>query len=414
MHVARADTGPRSPMTAADWVSPLIAGLHWLQWHALQALAALGAIDAVAGQPGWPLDWRVSGEHLLIDAPNARRLAFGVLALMIAAGLAGMAVVCRRRRGWLLGAAAALPVFAPWPDPAVVLVPAHPTSFHRSPTGFSAHAIVAGHTLYETHCAACHGATGRGDGPVATQQPVWPPDFIGPLLWRRGDGDLFWHIREGVTDRHGRETMPGFGRMLNDTEVWQLIDFLRAQSAGQSLRLAGAWRHPIRLPASAIDCAGQSSSTDVRPWLGQRLRLVAPAAGQPMPIEDPRLVTIALVAPSHGAASAVGAERHAERHADCRIDDASAWAALALVTGDAPLADRQWLVDRAGWLRAVSAPGSRGWSDDDLVCRSERSDRPEASAGARRDPRDGLDGLGRLLATIDADPVRLVRDGRVH
>ncbi|MFT3800089.1 MAG: cytochrome c [Burkholderiaceae bacterium] len=397
-------------MTTAEWLSPLIAGLHALQSYALQALAALGLVDTVAGQPGWPFDWRLSGDNLVADAPNARRLAAVVVALMIAVGLAGIALVGRRHRRWLLGAAVALPLLVPWPDRSVVLVPAHPTSFHRSPTGFSAQAIVAGQALYTAHCAACHGADGRGDGPAAGRQPVWPPDFIGPLLWRRADGDLFWHIRDGVVDRHGRQTMPGFGPVLGDAGIWQVIDFLKAQSAGQSLRLTGAWRQPVRLPASTIDCAGESSSSAGPPWRGQRLRVVAPADDRPLPIEDPRLVTIALLAPTGGGTAPTGARPDA----DCRIDDASAWTALTLVTGGEPPAGRQWLVDRAGWLRAVSTPGSVGWSDEDLVCRSAPGARDDATAGARPDRRRGLDGLGRLLAAIDADPVRVIDGVRTH
>ena len=102
-----------------------------------------------------------------------------------------------------------LVLLAPWPDANVLLVPAHPTSFHRSPTGFSTASIAQGRALYAQHCVACHGADGRG-GPLAAAQPVWPPNLAGPLLWRRADGEVLWRILHGTQDRQGHATMPAF------------------------------------------------------------------------------------------------------------------------------------------------------------------------------------------------------------
>ncbi|WP_230681622.1 c-type cytochrome, partial [Paracidovorax cattleyae] len=178
------------------------------------------------------------------------------------------------------GMAAAALVFAPWPDAHVLLVPAHPTSFHRSPTGFTAQSVAQGGRIYEQRCSTCHGTDGRGQGPLAHEQPVWPPDLAGPLLWRRADGDVFWRIRQGLRDRHGMPTMAGFGDRLSDADTWSVIDYLKAQAAGQGLRRSGAWERPVAVPDFMVHCAGRPPRL-LSEWRArhQRLRLVAEGAG---------------------------------------------------------------------------------------------------------------------------------------
>ena len=58
--------------------------------------------------------------------------------------------------------------------------------------------------LYTQHCASCHGATGRGDGPQAerevAQGGVWPPMLVGGLLGKRLEGELLWRARHGWSE----------------------------------------------------------------------------------------------------------------------------------------------------------------------------------------------------------------------
>jgi hypothetical protein len=89
-------------------------------------------------------------------------------------------------------------------------------------------------------------------------------------------------------------------------------------------------------------------------------------------------------------------------------DSAAAWEALALIAGTDRLAGTQLIADRDGWLRARGEPGKAGWSDDDLLCRSERL---PASAKSSTPPADGL---GALIARMDAEPVRFVKGGFIH
>lgn len=409
----------------AAWLQWMLNALQAGQLAVLQGLHALGLVPALYGQPAWPWAWRLGGDTLLFDTGQARRLALtlGLLAIALLAAVAGLA--WRRGRWPLLALAALLPLAAPWPQAAAVWTAATPTSFHASPTGFGAAGIVHGHRRYLQLCAGCHGTDGRGQGPLAARQPVWPPNLAGPLLWRRADGDLLWNVLHGMHDaRTGQATMPAFGDRLSPEDAWATIDALKALAAGQALRQTGQWLQPVRLPAFALDCGPATRRQRSDAWRGQRLRIVAPAASPAdgmAALPDARLTTLALRPPGDPGAPAAPAAVDA----DCTDADAAAWPALALIAGhpDDPraLAGTQLIVDRAGWLRAMSAPGMRGWSEDDLVCRgSQRSSAPIAptpagdATRALATPAPGPDGLDALIARMDAEPVRFVKGGVVH
>ncbi len=385
----------------AAWLNLLIEALQTLQLQLLRLLDALGLVAHAHGQPAWPWAERLSGENLLIDLGQARRLGVSVVLLGLSLLVLVVALLWRRRRIWLLGAAVLPVVLAPWPDAHVVLVPAHPTSFQQHATGFSAESIARGRMLYAQDCVACHGSDGRGQGPLAASQLVWPPNLAGPLLWRRADGDLLWRVLHGTRDRHGAQTMPGFQGRLSESDAWALIDFMKAQAAGESLRVAGVWAQPVSPPDMAVRCDGKPVRM-LSSWRGQRLRIVAASDNASALLEDPRLVTV-LLEPRPGLAS----NAH-ERSIACVADSPAAWEAFSLIAATEKLEGTQLLVDRQGWLRARGEPGKSAWSDDDLLCRAE------TASGTTTIPAAAADGLGALIARMDAQPVRFVKGGFVH
>ncbi|MEJ8845626.1 cytochrome c [Variovorax rhizosphaerae] len=380
----------------ADWVNPLIRLLEAVQLAVLRLLSWAGMTGTSEGQPAWPWAVRLTGENLLIDLGQARRLAWTLALLAIAFVLLLLALFWRRRRWWLVATVPLLMLIAPWPDASVLLAPAQPTSFHRSPTGFSAASIAQGRALYAQDCVACHGAEGRG-GPLASAQSVWPPNLAGPLLWRRADGEVLWRILHGTHDRRGQATMPAFADSLEADDAWALIDFMKANAAGQGLRASGTWAQPIALPGMTVRCDGHAPRP-LSTWRGQRVRVVLADASTPLPLEDPRLVTIVV---------RTATRLHSTPTPECEVDNADARDAFALIAGTDTLPGLQLLADRDGWLRARGAPGQATWSEDDLVCRTDLA--PQA---ATRPP--ASDGLGALIARIDAEPVRFVKGGFVH
>ncbi len=387
------------------WLDMLLAIVERAQFGLLRLWHGLGLTGDAHGQPAWPWSHRIAGETLLIDLGVARQLAWTGIAVALSLAAIVLALPWRRRRAPLLAIAAASLLLAPWPSPAVLLVPAAPTSFHASPTGFSVEAIAVGARIYGQHCAACHGDDGRGEGPLAATLPRWPPTLVGPLLRRRADGELFWHVADGMRDDKGRRVMPAFAGVLGDDEIWAVLDYAKALAAGEGAKSAGSWPMAVPVPDMAIRC-GADAPRRLAQWRdGQRLRLVA-FAGSPdrIPLDDPRFLTL-LVTPDGKPPASVPQFR-----SDCAAVLAQAWEAVARLAGVAPerLAGTELLADRDGWLRARGTPQQKGWSDADLLCESGQG--AKRAAGGKPAP----DGLTALLLRMDAEPVRFVKGGIVH
>jgi cytochrome c5 len=389
---------------SAELINGILQAWQASQLALLSLWHALGLGNAVHGQSAWPWDTRLSAQALLSDANLARSVVLGSVALIAIAAALLLAVWLQRGRWWLVAAAVVVAMLTPWPDAALVFVPAVPTSLHRSTTGFGAHSIVRGRAVYAQHCVRCHGDDAAGQGPDAAGLPMWPPNLTGTLLWKRLEGELFWRVQHGMQDRVGKVTMPAFAGQVSDADTWAVLDYLQAQAAGQALKITGAWNAPIRLPTVAVRCR-DGSNTTTHALLGQRLQVVFPRSPSERTELDPRMVSVVVAA-------------RASDGTECSVTDADMPHALATILGvstDA-LAGNRLLVDRMGWLRARSAPNQPGWSQDDLVCKSPGDTAPKVSAvalaGASK-PATG-DGLDALIRTMDAQPVQLVRGGYPH
>lgn len=395
-------------LSLSDWINLLLVSLQSLQDGFLHLLAALGLAQTSHGQPAWPFARRLSGDVLLIDRSVARQL-LSALGFSLAAVLSCIvALLWRRGRILMLLTTVVLLFFTPWPDSKLLSAPAEPTSFHVSASGFSATAIVHGQQVYAQHCASCHAVDGKGDTPLALSLPLSPPNLAGGLLWRRADGELFWKIAYGMRGRHGETTMPGFTRQLNDADVWSVIDFMKANAAGASIREIGVWDQPVALPSVTADCAGTSRQS-VAQWHGQRTRVILASAQQPQrfPLDDPRLRSLILTTgPLARPTSQPGAPA-----IECMARSTEAWQALSIITGidTDKLAGTQLLIDRDGWLRARKLPGesNSNWSESDILCRAPASMKDTASSA-------NGNGLDNLIAAMDAEPVRFVKGGFVH
>jgi mono/diheme cytochrome c family protein/plastocyanin len=87
--------------------------------------------------------------------------------------------------------------------------------------------FAAAQSLYNKNCAACHGETGAGDGPVASTTANNPVIFADPgYMFTRRDDVLYAKIRRG-----GMGTdMPNFGTLFTQDETWAIVDYLRSFS----------------------------------------------------------------------------------------------------------------------------------------------------------------------------------------
>lgn len=90
-----------------------------------------------------------------------------------------------------------------------------------------AEALARGREAYQALCSQCHGTDGRGDGPDAVGYSPEPGDLTRNEMASRSDGYLFWRIAEGGSFPPFNSLMPAWGSLLSDTEIWELVSYLR-------------------------------------------------------------------------------------------------------------------------------------------------------------------------------------------
>lgn len=91
----------------------------------------------------------------------------------------------------------------------------------QNPVPADANAVATGKKLFIGNCLACHGATGKGDGPAAAAFNPRPRDLSDPRISSQSDGELFWKITEG------KKPMPAYEKLLSETDRWKVIDYTR-------------------------------------------------------------------------------------------------------------------------------------------------------------------------------------------
>lgn len=81
----------------------------------------------------------------------------------------------------------------------------------------------AGYGIYVQNCAQCHGASGRGNGPVSSSMVKKPANFTRSFYSVYSDAMWFWRVAEGVPGTR----MPKWQRSLSDEDMLYLVAFLR-------------------------------------------------------------------------------------------------------------------------------------------------------------------------------------------
>jgi mono/diheme cytochrome c family protein len=79
----------------------------------------------------------------------------------------------------------------------------------------------AGKTLYDKNCASCHGKAGLGDGVKARALKTFPGDFAKAEFQDQTDGDHFYKTKTG------RGEMPKYEGKLSDTDIWNVVNYMR-------------------------------------------------------------------------------------------------------------------------------------------------------------------------------------------
>jgi len=103
-----------------------------------------------------------------------------------------------------------------------------PVAEQLNPISPGARSITAGQVIYLARCAACHGVTGKGDGPIGGTLIPPPADLTQhAVLGVHTDFKLYQWISEGFAG--GR--MPAFKGVLSAEDRWNLINFIRTFAA---------------------------------------------------------------------------------------------------------------------------------------------------------------------------------------
>jgi hypothetical protein len=91
-----------------------------------------------------------------------------------------------------------------------------------------------GARLYRDSCAACHGATGRGQPQSQVGFDVPLPDFADcNFSTREPDEDWFAIVHSGGPTRGFDEMMPAFGAALRPQEIQQILEHIRTFCASR-------------------------------------------------------------------------------------------------------------------------------------------------------------------------------------
>lgn len=103
----------------------------------------------------------------------------------------------------------------------------------KNPVASTARSVTAGVAAYKKYCAFCHGATAKGDGPLAPKGSM--PADLTDAMWTRGstDGEIFAVIMAGAGPKF---EMKGFKGKIPDQDAWHIVNFLRSLGSETSTR----------------------------------------------------------------------------------------------------------------------------------------------------------------------------------
>jgi len=94
----------------------------------------------------------------------------------------------------------------------------------KNPVAMTAQSIAEGSKLYEQHCLACHGGSGKGG---------IGPDLTGSVrIHGNTDGEMFHVITAGVAGT----AMKGFKKELTEEMRWHLVNYIKSLRSAQETK----------------------------------------------------------------------------------------------------------------------------------------------------------------------------------
>jgi mono/diheme cytochrome c family protein len=100
-----------------------------------------------------------------------------------------------------------------------------PEQFPANPVPVDEVSIQRGAILYQIHCNLCHGALGRGDGPLNKYFDRTPKNLTTGQVSSEFDGSVYLTILQGFGQ------MPPLAENLTVRERWDVINYVRTLPA---------------------------------------------------------------------------------------------------------------------------------------------------------------------------------------
>ena len=92
----------------------------------------------------------------------------------------------------------------------------------RSTMPFTEENVAIGKEVYVKLCSHCHGASGKGDGPIiAAGKFPNPPSYDSQRIKDLTEGKIYHSIF------HGINIMGAHGSQMTPTEIWQVVQYIR-------------------------------------------------------------------------------------------------------------------------------------------------------------------------------------------
>ena len=84
-----------------------------------------------------------------------------------------------------------------------------------------------GKALFEKNCQACHGTSGKGDGPAGKMLKP-PPGDLATVLKGKSDADIAKVIKEGGKAVGKSASMPAYGSRMSDAQIQDVVQYIKS------------------------------------------------------------------------------------------------------------------------------------------------------------------------------------------